>query len=204
MGGVNLVLTVDQHMNTAKLGVLSPTSTCHTFDATTHGYRRTEGADALYLKKLSDAIRDGDIIRGVVRSSAANTNDNVNGMDITYPSIKGQERVVREAYTKAQLDSIETAYAECHGTVTTVGDSVDARAISRDLNDTRDLDKPPILGAIKANIGHSGTASGIFAAMKVGMLIENGVIPGVCGLKNLHPAITTDERTVKTNQETLP
>lgn len=73
MGGVNLIITVDQHMNTAKLGILSPTSTCHTFDASADGYGRAEGAGALYLKRLSDAIRDGDPVRSVIRSSAVNT-----------------------------------------------------------------------------------------------------------------------------------
>lgn len=73
MGGVNLILTVDQHMNTAKLGVLSPTSTCHTFDASVDGYGRAEGAGAMYLKRLSDAIRCGDPIRGVLRATAVNT-----------------------------------------------------------------------------------------------------------------------------------
>lgn len=73
VGGVNLIVTVDQHMNTAKLGILSPTSTCHTFDETADGYGRGEAVGALYLKRLSDAIRDGDPIRGVVRSTAVNT-----------------------------------------------------------------------------------------------------------------------------------
>jgi acyl transferase domain-containing protein len=70
VAGVNLILTVDQHMNTAKLGILSPTSTCHTFDASADGYGRAEGAGALYLKRLSDALRDGDVIRTVIRSTA--------------------------------------------------------------------------------------------------------------------------------------
>ena len=73
VGGVNLILTVDQHMNTAKLGILSPTSTCHTFDASADGYGRAEGAGALYIKRLSDAIRDGDPVRAVIRSTAVNT-----------------------------------------------------------------------------------------------------------------------------------
>ena len=72
-GGVNLILTVDQHMNTAKLGILSPTSTCHTFDESADGYGRAEGAGALYLKRLSDAIRDGDPVRSVIRGTAVNT-----------------------------------------------------------------------------------------------------------------------------------
>ncbi|KAL8783329.1 MAG: hypothetical protein Q9213_004704 [Squamulea squamosa] len=79
-GGVNLILTVDQHMNTAKLGIRSPTSTCHTFDETADGYGRAEGAGVLYLKRLGDAICDGDPIRGVIRSPAVNTNGKVSGM----------------------------------------------------------------------------------------------------------------------------
>jgi acyl transferase domain-containing protein len=73
VGGVNLIITVDQHMNTAKLGVLSPTSTCRTFDESADGYGRADGVGAVYLKRLSDAVRDGDPIRGVLRTSAVNS-----------------------------------------------------------------------------------------------------------------------------------
>lgn len=73
VGGTNLVLTVDQHMNTAKLGVLSPTSTSHTFDETADGYGCADGVGAVYLKRPSDAVRDGDPVRGVIRSSAVNS-----------------------------------------------------------------------------------------------------------------------------------
>lgn len=71
--GVNLVLTVEQHLNTAKLGVLSPTSTCHTFDASADGYGRADGVGAIYLKRLSQAIKDGDPIRAVIRATAVNS-----------------------------------------------------------------------------------------------------------------------------------
>ena len=77
VGGVNLIITVDQHMNTAKLGVLSPTSTCHTFDESADGYGRADAVGAVYLKRLSDAVRDGDPIRGVIRTSAVNSNGKV-------------------------------------------------------------------------------------------------------------------------------
>ncbi|TVY18291.1 Reducing polyketide synthase DEP5 [Lachnellula arida] len=187
-GGVNLILTVDQHMNTAKLGILSPTSTCHTFDASADGYGRAEGAGALYLKRLSDAIRDGDPVRGVIRSSAVNTNGKVAGMGITHPSVAGQERVVRAAYKKANLDPSRTAYLECHGTGTPVGDPIEVRAVSKAMNDTRSTAKPLLVGAIKANIGHSEAASGIFAVMKAALMTENATIPGVAGFKNLNPA----------------
>ncbi|KAK1979454.1 putative polyketide synthase [Colletotrichum cereale] len=204
VGGVNLIITVDQHMNTAKLGILSPTSTCHTFDETADGYGRAEAAGAIYLKRLSDAIRCGDPIRGIVRTTAVNTNGKVPGMGITHPSVKGQERVVRLAYEKAGLDPNHTAYAELHGTGTPVGDPIEVRAISNALNDTRSKEKPLIIGALKPNIGHSEAASGISAVMKAALMTESGVIPGVALLNKLNPAILEDDWNVKVNRETSP
>ncbi|KAF9886588.1 hypothetical protein FE257_011360 [Aspergillus nanangensis] len=200
-GGVNLILTVDQHMNTAKLGVLSDTSTCHTFDASADGYGRAEGAGAVYLKRLSDAIRDGDVIRGVIRSSAVNTNGKVEGMGITFPSAAGQERAIRTAYQKASLDPNRTAYFECHGTGTPVGDPIEVRAASNAMNDTRSTDKPLLLSAVKTNIGHSEAASGIFAVMKAALATETGLIPAVHGFKTLNPEIKDEEWNVKINTE---
>ena len=225
-GGVNLILTVDQHINTAKLGVLSGSSTCHTFDAAADGYGRAEGVGALYLKRLSDAIRDGDVIRGVIRSSAVNTNGKVDGMGITFPSVAGQERAIRSAYKRANLDPTKTAYCgfslatidtqrydgrllilsvvECHGTGTPVGDPVEVRAVANAMNDNRSADEPLLLGAVKANIGHSEAASGIFAVMKAAMVTESGMLPGVCGFQTLNPNIKEQEWNVKVNTDLVP
>ncbi|KAF4991488.1 hypothetical protein FGRMN_7799 [Fusarium graminum] len=201
-GGVNLVLTVDQHMNTAKLGVLSPTSTCHTFDASADGYGRAEGAGALYLKRLADAIRDGDPVRGVIRTSAVNSNGKVAGMGITHPSASGQEGAIRAAYAKSGLDPSLTPYVECHGTGTPVGDPIEAKAVAKAMNDSRSIDQPLIVGAIKANIGHSEAASGIFAVMKAALMTESGVIPGVAGLKIVNPAILEENWNIKVAKDT--
>lgn len=203
VGGVNLILTVDQHMNTAKLGVLSATSFCHTFDAAADGYGRGEGAGALYLKRMSDAIHDGDIIRAAIRSSAVNTNGKVPGYGITYPNMKGQEKVIRAAYKRAGLDPDLTAYFECHGTGTLVGDPIEVRAVASAMNDTRLEDKPLIIGAVKPNIGHSEAASGIFAVMKAALMVEAGLIPGVAGLQKVNPQIPEEEWNVKVNRDTI-
>ncbi|KAI1125169.1 hypothetical protein F5Y10DRAFT_247824 [Nemania abortiva] len=204
VGGVNLILTVDQHMNTAKLGVLSPTSACHTFDASADGYGRAEGAGALYIKRLSDAIKDGNPIRAVIRATAVNTNGRVDGMGITHPSGAGQERVVRMAYEKAGLDPRLTPYAELHGTGTPVGDPIEVRAISRALNDTRSENEPLLMGAVKPNIGHSEAASGIFAVMKAALMTEAAVIPGVALFNRLNPEILDKEWNVKVHADTAP
>ncbi|KAL9127726.1 MAG: hypothetical protein Q9217_003456 [Psora testacea] len=204
VGGVNLILTVDQHMNTAKLGILSPTSTCHTFDESADGYGRAEGAGALFVKRLKDAIQDGDPIRGVIRSTAVNTNGKIDGVGITHPSVEGQERVVRIAYEKAKLDPNLTAYAELHGTGTPVGDPIEVRAISRAMNDTRQKDKPLFIGAVKPNIGHSEAASGIFAVMKASLSTEAALIPGVAFFKKINPRILEKEWNVKVHANTAP
>ncbi|KAH7240032.1 putative polyketide synthase [Fusarium redolens] len=201
-GGVNLVLTVDQHMNTAKLGVLSPTSTCHTFDVSADGYGRAEGAGALYLKRLADAIRDGDPVRGVIRTSAVNSNGKVSGMGITFPSAFGQESAIRAAYAKSGLDPSLTPYVECHGTGTPVGDPIEAHAVAKAMNDSRSINNPLIVGAIKANIGHSEAASGIFAVMKAALMTESGIIPGVAGLKTVNPAIPEKDWNIRVARET--
>ncbi|TGJ80976.1 hypothetical protein E0Z10_g7787 [Xylaria hypoxylon] len=202
VGGVNLILTVDQHMNTAKLGVLSPNSACYTFDARADGYGRAEGAGALYVKRLSDAIKDGNPIRAVIRATAVNTYV-VDGSESICDGM-GQERVVRMAYEKAGLDPRLTPYAELHGTGTPVGDPIEVRAISRALNDTRPENEPLFIGAVKPNIGHSEAASGIFAVMKAALMTEAAVIPGVALFNCLNPEILEKEWNVQVHANTAP
>nr|ART35008.1 polyketide synthase [Fusarium bulbicola] len=190
VGGSNLILTVDQHMNTAKLGVLSPTSTCHTFNSYANGYGRAEGVGAIYLKRLSDAVRDGDPIRGVIRSSATNNNGKAAGVGITYPGFDGQRNVMRHAYQRSGLDPILTGYFECHGTGTAIGDPLEVHAVSDIMNSTRtDADGPLNIGAVKTNIGHSEAASGLSAIIKAILMVERGIIPPTHGVADLNPKI---------------
>ncbi|KAK3377518.1 acyl transferase domain-containing protein [Podospora didyma] len=176
VGGVNLIITVDQHMNTAKLGVLSPTSTCHTFDANADRYERADAVGAVYMKRLSDALRDGNPIRGVIRSSATNSNGNVPGNGITHPNR------------------------------TEVGDPLEVHAVSMAMNQNRTpgSDDPLWIGAVKTNIGHSGAASGLSALIKGILMVERGAIPAVRGHANPNPTIKWDERQVRAPTEAMP
>jgi len=140
----------------------------------------------------------------VIRTSAVNTNGKVDGMGITFPNALGQERVLRQAYQRAHLDPNQTAYLECHGTGTPTGDPIEVKAVARGMNDSRSTDKPLLLGAAKANIGHSEAASGIFATMKAALMTEKALIPGVHGFKNLNPNIKDKEWNVKINQDLIP
>ncbi|KAH6603957.1 polyketide synthase [Trichoderma cornu-damae] len=199
VGGVNLIITVDQHMNTAKLGVLSPTSTCHTFDASADGYGRADAVGAVYLKRLSDAIRDGDPIRGVIRSSATNSNGKVPAAGITHPNRDGQADVIAAAYKRGgDLDPRLTGYFECHGTGTAVGDPLEVNAVAMAMNKDRQPGEEPLwIGAVKTNIGHSEAASGLSALIKAIMIVERGVIPATRGVTNPSPAIKWNEWKVR-------
>ncbi|KAJ2995621.1 hypothetical protein NUW58_g1225 [Xylaria curta] len=206
VGGVNLVLTVDQHMNTAKLGVLSETSTCHTFDASADGYGRAEGVGAVYLKRLSDAIRDGDPIRGLLRSSATNNNGKVAGVGITHPNLEGQEAVIRHAYRRGgDLDPRLTGLFECHGTGTAVGDPLEVHAVSNAMNEMRTPEDGPLtIGAVKTSIGHSGAASGLSAIIKAILTVERGIVPPTKGVDNPNPAIDWKGWQVSVSHEAAP
>lgn len=194
--GANLIQSPEQHLGTMKAGVLSGTSTCHTFDASADGYGRADGIGALYLKKLSKALEDNDPIRGVIRGSAVNANGRTNG--ITLPSSDGQEAVIRKAYAKAGLEHRfhETNYVECHGTGTAVGDPIELEAVSRVFK-KRPVHSPLYVGSVKTNLGHSEAASGFSSVFKVLMAMEKGTIPPTIGVQKLNPMIKTDDWRVK-------
>ncbi|RDW91779.1 polyketide synthase-nonribosomal peptide synthetase [Coleophoma crateriformis] len=203
--GANLIQSPEQHLGTMKAGVLSATSTCHTFDSSADGYGRADGIGAVYLKKLSKALEDNDPIRAIIRGSAVNANGKTNG--ITLPSADGQEAVIRKAYYKAGLGHVynETAYVECHGTGTPVGDPIEVEAVSRVFK-RRTVDSPLLIGSVKTNLGHSEAASGFSSMFKVALALEKGSIPATIGVRNVNPKIKTDEWGVKivTNETEWP
>nr|UPN67568.1 hypothetical protein [Pestalotiopsis sp.] len=206
VAGSNLIITVDQHMNTAKLGVLSPTSTCHTFDERANGYGRAEAVGAVYLKRLSDAIRDKDPIRGVIRSSATNSNGKVPAVGITYPNRDGQADVIAHAYQRGgDLDPRLTGYFETHGTGTAIGDPIEVEAVSIAMNKNRQLGEDPLMiGAVKTNIGHSEAASGLSALIKGILMVERGVIAPTRGVVKLNPKIKWDDWQVAVVNDPMP
>lgn len=129
VAGTNIILspTMTQHMT--QQGVLSREGSCKTFDAAADGYARGEAINAVYIKKLDDAIRDGDPIRAVIRSTFQNCDGKTAGL--TNPSSQAHEDMMRRAYGIAQLPVSRTAYVECHGTGTSVGDPLETVAIGK-------------------------------------------------------------------------
>ncbi|KAF9887399.1 hypothetical protein FE257_010254 [Aspergillus nanangensis] len=186
------------HIVLDKLGVLSPTSRSHTFDIKRDGYARGEGYAALYLKKCSMAVLDGSPIRAMIRGTAVNADGRTAGLG--RPSAAGQEAAIRKAYENAgSLPFSETAYLECHGTGTEVGDSIEVSALGDVFAPSRSsvFNDRLLIGAIKTNIGHTEGASTIASVMKVVLSLEAGEIPPSFGIETLNPNIDFDAAKVE-------
>ncbi|XDG05079.1 hypothetical protein ABKA04_004694 [Annulohypoxylon sp. FPYF3050] len=212
VAGANLIMSPEQHLETMKGGVLSGTSSCHTFDESADGYGRAEGVNAVYLKRLSSALRDGNKILGVIRATAVNSSviptpiilgkvdlivcyRNGRTPGIAQPSADLQEAVIRKAYTHAGLDFPDTDYIECHGTGTSIGDKIEVDALGRCFASRQGL--PLMIGSIKSSMGHSEAASGLTSLIKVLLAFEHASIPPTFGVKKLNPKLRLDSFNMK-------
>ncbi|KAF2837925.1 hypothetical protein M501DRAFT_977330 [Patellaria atrata CBS 101060] len=202
VGGTNLIFGVEQQIGSVRLGVLSPTSICHTFDESADGYARGEAVGALYIKRLSAAIANNDPIRAVIRGTAINANGR--SLGISHPSKDDQESCIRQAYANANLSIERTAYFECHGTGTPVGDPLEVEAIGRVFSKERTAQEPLLLGSVKTNLGHGEAASAIPAIIKTVLCLEKGLIPATIGIKKLNPALNLCNGSLKVVQALSP
>ncbi|KAJ5549646.1 polyketide synthase, partial [Penicillium frequentans] len=201
VAGVNLIQSPDLHVSVSQGGVLSPSSVCHTFDTSADGYGRADGVNAIYIKRLDDAIRDGDPIRSIVRGVAVNSNGRTPG--ITQPSIDGQIAVARKAYAQAGLEPSDTAYVEMHGTGTAVGDVMEAQSIAGVFS-KRPRDCPLLVGGVKPNLGHGEASSGLTSVIKATVTLETGILPATIGVVNLNPKLQIEEHEIQLVRKATP
>ena len=176
--GVNLNLTPDNFVACSRWGMLAPDGRCKTFDAAADGYVRSEGAGVVVLKRLGDAVRDGDSVWAVVRGSAVNQDGASSGQ--TVPSGPAQQAVVRAALAASRLAPSDIDFVEAHGTGTALGDPIELDALSQVFGQ-REGSAPLVLGSVKTNLGHLESASGVAGFIKAVLSLRHGVIP-----KHLH------------------
>ncbi|KAJ6443718.1 Polyketide synthase [Purpureocillium lavendulum] len=158
-------------------GASSLSGKCHTFDVKADGYIKAEGVNAVLVKRLSDALRDGDPIRSVILGTATNSDGNTPG--IASPSSEAQAAAIRAAYANAGISNFnDTTYLEFHGTGTQAGDPTEVNGVASVFAPTRDPNHPLIIGSVKSNIGHSEPAAGISGLIKAILSLENGIIFG--------------------------
>lgn len=186
-GGVNLVLVPDTTITLSKSHMMSPVGRCKAFDASADGFVRAEGAGLVVIKRLSDAIADGDAILALIRGSASNQDGASAGL--TAPNGPAQEAVIREALARAQLTPADIEYIEAHGTGTSLGDPIEARALAHVFGADRPVAAPLRVGSVKTNIGHAESAAGIAGLIKVVLALQRGRIPKSLHLTKLNPLI---------------
>ena len=178
-GGVNLLLLPEAFVCFEQWGMMAPDGRCKTFDAAADGFVRGEGCGILVLKRLRDALADGDPVLAVVRGSAVNQDGRSSGL--TVPNGPAQQAVLRRALDVAGVAPDAVQYFEAHGTGTTLGDPIEIEAMGAVLGRGRGPDDTLVIGSVKTNIGHLESASGIAGVIKVVLAMQHGEIP-----PNLH------------------
>lgn len=142
---------------------------------------------ALVVKRLEDAIRDGDPIRAVIRETGANQDGRT--PTITTPDAEAQKRLIQQCYSLAGLDPLETNMFEAHGTGTSVGDPIEAKAVGQTLGANRPLSKPVYMASVKTNIGHTEATSGLASLIKIAMSFQHKQIAPHINFEKINPDI---------------
>ncbi len=198
-GGANALLTPSTMIAFSQSRMLAPDGKCKTFDAAADGYVRGEGCGVIVIKRLQDAIRDGDRIRAVIRGSAVNQDGASGGL--TVPNGVAQQRVITEALESAGVAPGEVDYLEAHGTGTSLGDPIEVQAAAAVLGRGRDAARPLLIGSAKTNIGHLEAAAGIAGVLKVVLSLEHQQLPKHLNFRNPSPHIPWDRIPVRVTEE---
>ncbi|KAJ5539524.1 hypothetical protein N7513_007856 [Penicillium frequentans] len=202
VGGTNLIYHPNFMKMISQSGLLSPNGRCRSFDERGDGYARGEGTAVMVIKRVEDAIRDGDTIRAVIRNTGSNQDGKTPA--ITQPSMVSQLALIEQTYRLANLDMEPTRFFEAHGTGTAVGDPIEANAIGHAFRNCRSTSDPIFIGAVKANVGHLEGASGMAGLIKTLLVLEHGVIPPIAGLEKLNPRIDAGQLGLHFPQKATP
>ncbi|KAF4848553.1 Highly reducing polyketide synthase AFT9-1 [Colletotrichum siamense] len=192
-GASQLLLTPDQSMTMFNL--TNKDGRCYTFDDRGAGYARGEGLGVLVLKRLEQAIADGDAIHAIIMESGSNHDGKTGG--IFLPNSDAQESLARRVYANAGLDPRETLYVEAHGTGTAAGDNAEVSSISKVFGREAGRKSDLPIGSIKANIGHLESSSGIAGMLKAIMVLKKNQIPPQLNLINPKPSLHLAERGIR-------
>ncbi|WP_168200653.1 type I polyketide synthase [Allokutzneria sp. NRRL B-24872] len=199
--GLNVLLNPMTYVGFAKAGFLSPTGHCRPFSAEADGYVRAEGGGVLVLKRLADAMADGDHVHAVIAGSGTNSDGRTSGLVL--PSGEAQEALLRQVYDGFGLDPDDLAYLEAHGTGTPIGDPVECRAIGGALGLRRSGGPLPV-GSVKGNLGHLEPASGMAGLCKAILVLRHGEIPVTANAAPRSTSIDFDGLALSTVERRIP
>ncbi|PEP90922.1 polyketide synthase, partial [Bacillus wiedmannii] len=181
-GGVFIQSTPRFYLTANNAGMLSPTGRCRTFDDRADGFVPGEGVGVVVLKRLEDALEDGDHIYGVIRGSGINQDGTTNG--ITAPSANSQERLERYVYDTYQINPEQIQMVEAHGTGTKLGDPIEYEALTRAFRHYTNRQEYCMIGSIKTNIGHTAASAGVAGLFKILLSLQHKQLPPSIHFKN--------------------
>ena len=190
VGAVSLMLSPEQTIIYSQARMMASDGRCKTFDASADGYVRGEGCGIAVLKRLKDAIRDGDNIQAVIRGTAINQDGLTNGL--TAPNGPSQQAVIRQALENAGVEPAQISYVEAHGTGTPLGDPIEVKSLKAVLSEGRSSEQRCWMGSVKTNIGHLEAAAGMAGLLKVVLSLQHKEIPPHLNFKQLNPYISLE------------
>ncbi len=199
-GGVTIVLPQRKGYAYKEGGMLSPDGRCRPFDADAAGTVFSNGAAVVLLKRAEDAIRDGDVIYGVIKGYATN-NDGGDKLSYTAPSVDGQAEVISLALGMGGVDARSIGYVEAHGTATPLGDPIEAAGLTKAFRSMTDDSGYCALGSVKANLGHLDCASGAVGLIKTALSLHEKTLPPLLHFRSPNPKIDFDATPFYVNTE---
>ncbi|MET0791173.1 MAG: type I polyketide synthase, partial [Polyangiaceae bacterium] len=202
-GGVWLNLLQGQGYLHESGGILSGDGRCRAFDASASGTAIGSGAGVVVLRRLSDALADGDTIHAVIKGSAVN-NDGSAKVGYTAPSIDGQAAVIAAAQAIAGVSADTIGYVEAHGTGTSLGDPIEVAALTQAFRISTSRQGFCALGSLKTNVGHLDAAAGVAGLIKAVLSLEHRLLPASLNFESPNPQIDFDSSPFFVNAETRP
>jgi phthiocerol/phenolphthiocerol synthesis type-I polyketide synthase E len=191
-GAANVIIPIGHGYIYSDGSIFSRDGHCRTFDASATGTVGGSGGGVVLLKRLQDALRDGDDIRAVIIGDAVN-NDGDTKVGFTAPSQQGQAQVIAQALSVADIDPRTVGFVEAHGTATALGDPIEVAALTH-VYGRRTPDRGwCAIGSVKTNIGHLGPAAGIAGLLKATLAVQNGIVPPSLHFEVPNPAIDFGE-----------
>ncbi|MFT4191881.1 MAG: SDR family NAD(P)-dependent oxidoreductase [Comamonas sp.] len=202
-GGVSLNLLQDRGYRYQPGAILSPDGRCRAFDARAGGTVIGSGAGVVVLRRLADAIADGDTIHAVIRGSALN-NDGAAKVGYSAPSVEGQAEVILAAQAMAEVAADSIGYVEAHGTGTTLGDPIEVAALAQAFGASTTRRAFCAIGSVKTNVGHLDAAAGVTGLIKAAMALKHRTLPPSLNFEQPNPRIDFAASPFYVNTEARP
>ena len=202
-GGVSITLPQKRGYQHLEGGMVSSDGKCRPFDADASGTIFGSGAGVVLLKRLEDAVRDGDHVYAVIRGSGVN-NDGAGKVGFTAPSVDGQAAVIEMALASAGIEARSVSYVECHGTATPLGDPIEIAGLTQAFARSTDALQFCAIGSVKSNVGHLDAAAGVTGVIKTALALKHSMLPPSLHYRRANPNIDFPKTPFFVNAQLTP